>query len=609
MHRPPPHPMDETERLEALARYRILDTEAEPQFDRIVEIARRQFNVPIALVAFMDKNRNFLKASGNLEDRESPRDISFCGHAILTDQVTVVLDATKDDRFKNSPLVTSEPKVRFYAGAPLITHDKRHIGTVCLFDFSPRDSFDLDQRSTLAELASVVVDHLEMRFIVGNVSDEISTRKAAEEEVRWLAFHDPLTGLHNRVWLHKSFQDGLEFEDLPKVGALCVDLDNFSMVNKTLGESTGDAALKSIARHLESLAGEKAFTTHLGSDEFVILKAFQDKESVEKLADSIVKCLADEIGVNEQIMPFSASIGVASIDRDRLELETLLRQAETAASTAKAGGRGQRVVFNLEMAEQTERRRILENDLAKALKEDAIEVHFQPIVKAQDRAIVGVECLARWTHEKLGVIGPMDFIEMAEKTGQIMQLGEALMRKALRASREWDGIFVAVNISPLQFRLPDFSQTIVSLLEEVRFPAHRLELAITESVLLDDIDGASRQVEKLHQAGVKISLDDFGTGYSSLSYLKRIAFDKVKIDRSFAHDVEINRTSRAVVNCVLALARELRMEVTAEGIETKEQEDFFRTAGCDTLQGFLFHRPAPAETIGRFLRLDELSPS
>ena len=263
--------MDEEARLEALRKYRILDTGPEPQFDRVTEIARRQFGVPIALVAFMDSDRNFLKARCELPISESPRDISFCGHTILDDKVLVVNDTTEDARFAENPLVTGDMALRFYAGAPLTTPSGHRIGTVCLFDTKPHDEFDAAKQEQLADLASIVVDHLEMRYIVGNVHDEIETRRAAEAEAWQAARTDSLTGLPNRMRLSEIAGSELPFAVQGRLAAFYVDIDGFKAVNDGLGHQAGDAILRTVAAKLTDRMGDAAFVARASGDEFIVL--------------------------------------------------------------------------------------------------------------------------------------------------------------------------------------------------------------------------------------------------------------------------------------------------------------------------------------------------
>ena len=258
--------------------------------------------------------------------------------------------------------------------------------------------------------------------------------------------------------------------------------------------------------------------------------------------------------------------------------------------------------FDENLADKMRRHARLALDLALAVREKAIEVFFQPIHQAPDGPMIGVEALARWNHPALGPISPTEFIPLAEESGDILELGEWILRTSLRAARAWGDIFVSVNLSPLQFRLAELASTVASILSETRFPAARLQLEVTESVLLHDLDTAKRRIEELHDIGVGVALDDFGTGYSSLNYLADLPFDKIKIDRSLVRDAGRDDRRHAIIRHIVALARELDMHVTAEGVETEEEAILLTAAGCTSLQGYYFGRPMPAREVRERLK-------
>ena len=318
MPRLPPHPMDEEERLAALRRYRILDTDPEPQFDRVAEIAKRQFDAPLGFVAFMDSDRNFLKARGDLPMSESPRDISFCGFTILSDDVLVVEDAENDPRFAGNPLVESDPNLRFYAGAPLITPSGHRIGTVCIFDVKPRHDFGEAEKAKLKDLAAIVTDHLEMRLIVGNVHDEIETRREAEARALDLAYKDTLTGLANRASLLKVLADGLPFPVNGTLGVLHIDVDFFKTVNDTLGHQVGDELLKRLGAAIAQVAGDRAFVARSSGDEFVVLLDGESRERVMQIAGEMIEATKEPQVFHGHRVESGISIGVAFVRCGRL---------------------------------------------------------------------------------------------------------------------------------------------------------------------------------------------------------------------------------------------------------------------------------------------------
>jgi diguanylate cyclase (GGDEF)-like protein len=599
MHQPPPFPLDEEERLRALRRYRILDTEPEPQFDRIVDIAKRRFDVPIALVAFMDSGRNFLKARGDLPMSESPRELSFCGHTILDDEILFVGDATKDCRFVENPLVIGEFNIRFYAGAPLIASSGHRIGTICVFDTRPRQSFSDEDRRDLKDLALIVTDFLEMRLIIGDVHDEIEIRRAAEARAHELAYHDVLTGLPNRAHLQKIASEGLPFSRQGVLAVFAADLDEFKTVNDTFGHHAGDELLRRTATAIKARLGQRAFVARMSGDEFVAVLDGESRETVQDVASDIVEATARPGVLAGRMISNGVSIGVAFADGDRGDIDMLLRNADLALCAAKKSGRRRAVVFDEKLAIETRRTANLKHDLITAVKDHAIKVFFQPIHRARDRSMVGVEALARWSHPQIGPVSPAEFITLAEEGGQILELGDYILRATLRAAVDWNEIsYVSVNLSPVQFRLDDLVPNVAAILADARFPARRLQLEITESVLFDDCIGAKRQIEALSEIGVRVALDDFGTGYSGLNYLADLPFTKVKIDRSFVKGMRYDRKRHAIIRHIVAMARGLDMTVTAEGVETEDDAVLLSAAGCTSLQGFYFGEAMPAVGIG-----------
>jgi diguanylate cyclase (GGDEF)-like protein len=607
VHYPPPCPADEEQRLIALRRYRILDTEPEPQFDRLADMARRRFGVPIALVAFMDEKRNFLKARGDLPMSESPRDISFCGHAILHDKVMVVKDATSDARFAENPLVCGDFHIRFYAGAPLVSSSGYRIGTICVFDTEPHESFNEQDARDLEDLAALVCDQLEMRLIVGDVYQEIQTRRAAEAEAHRIAFHDGLTGLPNRTHLQSIIAEGLPFPVQGVLAALAIDLDDFKGVNDALGNDVGDELLRKTTETIRSTVGARSFLARINGDEFIVLLDGSNPDAIHAIAQTLAERLEEPLLIGGHILANSVSIGLAFAEPCDPNLGTLLKNAEYALRAAKRSGRGRIATYDRNMAVEMHRRAWLVRELVTAVHERAIEVYFQPIHKAADGTMIGVEALARWHHHELGWISPAEFIPLAEENGKILELGEWILRDSLRAARDWGDIFVSVNLSPVQFKLSDLAPTIALVLKETQFPASRLQLEVTEGVLLHDLATAKQRIAELHNIGVGVSLDDFGTGYSSLNYLAELPFDKIKLDRGLVTGACRDGRRVAIINHIIRLARELDMRVTAEGVEAEEEVILLTVAGCTSLQGYHFGRPMPAHALADRLKLGRVA--
>jgi diguanylate cyclase (GGDEF)-like protein/PAS domain S-box-containing protein len=426
---------------------------------------------------------------------------------------------------------------------------------------------------------------------------DISERKAAEERIRHMANHDALTGLPNRT----LFQDRLtqavarSKRGTSTAAVLCLDLDRFKNINDIRGNAVGDEMLRQVALRLANSVRGDDTVARLSGDEFAIIQvgvAHPDGPAI--LADRLVKVLAEPFEVAGHLITVSISIGISLFPGDGEDDEELLRAADTALYRAKAAGRGTFRFFEAEMDVRLQERRRLERDLRQALANNQLDLHYQPLVDCDGVKVLGFEALARWTHPERGIISPADFIPLAEESGLIMPLGNWVLRRACRDAMTWpDNTIVAVNLSPVQFRQSNVVSEILGVLAETGLPPHRLELEITEGVLIDDPERVLAILSDLKAAGVRLSLDDFGTGYSSLSYLQRFPFDKMKIDRSFIWEMEKNPDSMAIVRAVIALGRSLRITVTAEGVETAQQLMMLRAEQCDQAQGFLIGKPQP----------------
>ncbi|HVJ34579.1 MAG TPA: EAL domain-containing protein [Terriglobia bacterium] len=428
---------------------------------------------------------------------------------------------------------------------------------------------------------------------------DISDRKAAEERIRFMANHDSLTGLPNRT----LFQDRLtQAVARSKRGAstaavLCLDLDRFKNVNDISGHDVGDELLRQVAQRLTRSVRADDTVARLSGDEFAIIQvgvAHPDGPAI--LADRLVKVLAQPFDIGGHQVMISTSLGIALYPGDGEDDEELLRAADTALYRAKAGGRGVYRFFEAEMDVRLQERRWLERELRQAVANQQLDLHYQPLVDCQSVKVLGFEALVRWNHAERGCIPPAHFIPLAEESGLILPLGRWVLRRACRDAMSWPAdTIVAVNLSPAQFRQNDIVREVLSVLEETGLPPQRLELEITEGVLIDDTERVLATLSALKAAGLRLSLDDFGTGYSSLSYLQRFPFDKIKIDRSFISELEGSSDSMAIVRAVIALGRSLRITVTAEGVETPQQLALLRAEQCDQAQGFLIGHPQSNE--------------
>ncbi|MDX1541016.1 MAG: EAL domain-containing protein, partial [Geminicoccaceae bacterium] len=440
---------------------------------------------------------------------------------------------------------------------------------------------------------------------------DITAEMAAARRAQYLALHDPLTDLPNRELLNERLDQAIAAVGRrgDMAALLLLDLDHFKDINDTLGHPAGDALLKEIAIRCSACVREVDTVARIGGDEFAIVQVgIKDAADVQLLARRLLETFQQPIEINGHEVLATISIGVAMIPTDSSIGEKLLQLADIALYRAKAEGRNVVRFFEPDMDARLQRRRELERDLRLALVRDELELYYQPKVSLLTDELSGVEALVRWNHPREGLIPPGEFIGIAEETGLILQLGEWVLRTACRQAVKWPGLQMSVNISPVQFRRPDLAQVVKSALDDAGLPPHRLEIEITESVLIQQTEAAAKLLKELKQLGIRVAMDDFGTGYSSLSYLHRFAFDKIKVDRSFTQSLGAEPTATAIVRAVIGLASSLNMLSCAEGVETEDQLTMLRGEGCDEVQGFLFGRPVPAAEFARQFNMNGKSP-
>jgi diguanylate cyclase (GGDEF)-like protein/PAS domain S-box-containing protein len=442
---------------------------------------------------------------------------------------------------------------------------------------------------------------------------DIGERQAAEEKIRFLAHHDALTGLPNRALLHDVI--ALHLAQAENAGdmiaVLCLDLDRFKAVNDAFGHQAGDRLLQLAADRIRANIRDSDAAARIGGDEFVLLLArIPHVELAAQLARRLIDHLSLPFDLGSFEARIGASIGIAIGPRDGTTAEILISNADIALYQAKANGRGGLCVFEGGMDKIQQERRSMEHDLRQAVAEQSFELVFQPQFSCSSREVVAFEALMRWSHPVRGAISPSEFIPVAEATGLIVPLGRWALRTACLAALAWPRPhIVAVNVSARQFIGDDFAETVEAVLGETGLDAGRLELEITESLMMCDTERALDSLRRLKGLGVHLALDDFGTGFSSLSYLQRFPFDKVKIDRAFIRDMTERESARAIVGVILAMSRQLKLAVTAEGVETEEQFALLRQQGCDMAQGFLLSRPIPMQGVASFLAAMPLSQS
>ncbi|MCK9379944.1 MAG: EAL domain-containing protein [Sulfuritalea sp.] len=462
----------------------------------------------------------------------------------------------------------------------------------------------------------VVERTAELATANSQLQGEVFERMQAEQRIWQVAHHDGLTGLPNRTLLHDRLEQALAQAQRSRhrVAVMFLDLDRFKSVNDTLGHAIGDELLKHVAERLTSVVRAVDTVSRLGGDEFVIvLHEISSPDDVVQVAEKVLGALASVVTIGGHQLRVTSSIGISIFPDDGDEVFALMKNADTAMYHAKEAGRNNFQFFAGQMKEQAAHFFTMENRLRKAIETGTLLLHYQPLIDWPQRAVCGMEALVRWSDPEQGLIEPDEFIPIAEETGLIIPIGEWVLAEALRQNRDWQQegrplLPVSVNLSPRQFRQKDLVETLRRILVDTGQPGRLLELEITESTLMHDIDETRAKLQEIAAMGVQLVIDDFGTGYSSLSYLKRFPVHKLKVDQSFVRDLTSDPEDAAIVTAIIGLAKSLGLTTLAEGVETREQLDVLLGLGCEKFQGYLFSRPLPpAEADGIFQPLLSLA--
>jgi diguanylate cyclase (GGDEF)-like protein len=434
--------------------------------------------------------------------------------------------------------------------------------------------------------------------------EDITERLAAEERIKHLAHYDALTGLPNRVTFYERLETVLSRQRRSEtIGVLSLDLDRFKNVNDTLGHPVGDQLLKAAADRMRSCVRSEDLVARLGGDEFAIVQGSSTQSSdLSALATRLIEVVGAPYDLDGHQVIVGTSVGIAVAPTDSNKPDQLMKNADLALYRAKANGGGAFRFFEAEMDARMQARHALELDLRKAVVNGEFELFYQPVIDVKTGQINSFEALIRWHHPERGMIAPLEFIPVAEETGLIVQIGEWVLRRACSEAVRWPKhITIAVNLLPAQFKSRNLVPMVINALAASGLPATRLELEITELVLVQENEGAFATLHQLRDLGIKIAMDDFGTGYSSLGYLRSFPFDKIKIDQSFIRDLPGKLESLAIVRAVVGLSSSLGITTIAEGVETKEQLASVTAEGCNEFQGYLISWPKPAADVERLL--------
>ncbi|MDB5851781.1 MAG: hypothetical protein JWP29_5533 [Rhodoferax sp.] len=443
------------------------------------------------------------------------------------------------------------------------------------------------------------------------LEDGMKRQKEDADRIQYLAYHDNLTSLPNRamfgVALSQSLNYGKRYEG--RFAVFFIDLDRFKQVNDTLGHEAGDLLLKEVALRLRQTLRASDTVARLGGDEFVVLMPdLKDDTHAETVARKILGAISRPFSVPGQELRVTCSVGISRFPNDGTDEQTLMKNADIAMYQAKESGKNGSAFYSAERNVNSFERLALESSLRRAVERDELLLHYQPKKDFHSGETAGMEVLLRWQHPDLGMVAPTQFIPVAEETGLIVPIGKWVLRTACRQTMAWktaglDGLVVAVNLSPRQFSDENFLEDVLAILSETGMDPRLLELEITESMIMHDVERGRVLLHTLKDMGIRIAIDDFGTGYSSLATLKQFPIDTLKIDRSFIRDLETDAEDRGLTEAIISMAKTLRLHLVAEGVETVGQSDFLRTRGCDELQGFLFSKPVPAAEFESFVKI------
>jgi diguanylate cyclase (GGDEF)-like protein/PAS domain S-box-containing protein len=574
--------------------------------ERLVLLMESQFKGIIGAVLLLDENSARLRygAAPSLPDAYAKAvdgmpvgaKAGSSGAAAYRREAVVVADITTDPLCEDYKIPAAEHGIRSCWSTPILSHQGAVLGVFSMYSKEPREPTDAETNliNVATHIAGIAIE-----------------RKLAEDRIQFMATHDALTGLPNRTLLNDRLSQAVLYAQRYDrwVTVLFVDLDNFKFINDSLGHNAGDELLKTIAKRMVNCVRATDTVVRIGGDEFVVV-VFDQPKDVDVISETVLKiqsAIAEPVRLEGHDLRVTSSIGVANYPDNGVDANTLLANADAALYRAKDFGRDNFQFYTSELNTKIHGRFLLQEELRNAVARSEFVLHYQPQVDLRTGRLFALEALVRWKHPKLGMVPPIKFIPMAEETGLIMPIGDWVLREACRQNKAWQDaglppVTVSVNVSARQFRERNLVARVAGVLKGSGLDAKHLELEVTESLIMQDVDLAVSTMEELRRLGVQLSIDDFGTGYSSLSALKSFPVSRLKIDKSFIDGLLADENDRAVANAIISLGRTLNLRVIAEGVETEAQADFLRSVNCDEMQGYLFSKPRPASEIEDLLR-------
>lgn len=590
----------------AVARYNILDSAAERDFDNLTVLAAEVFGASFAAISFIDRTRQWFKAELGLGVDETPIEQSFCAHALESPDIFLVTDASLDPMFDTNPLVTGHPHIRFYAGMRVLANDGTPIAAICVMDPQPRpDGVTEAQRLTLQILASQVESLLELRYALIQQKQQVALQRTLSRQLRHMSNHDELTGLPRRNLFREKLDAALEQarQSGRRAAVMTVDVDHFKQINDSFGHDVGDSLLCAFAKRFRAATRKTDTVARLGGDEFgLVIPDIDADDDLKMLLRSLGERLHKPFKHNGRVIDCEASIGVAIYPDHATSADELVKCSDLALAAAKTS-RGCSAIFSSAMAEDFDRQARMLDIARAAIAANELIPHYQAKVSLATGRIVGFEALARCKQAGAPPLLPEKFAHAFTDGKLAADISRQMLAQVLDDVRHWVDIgaafgHIAINSSATDFKSDDFAERLLDAIDSRGLDPAMIELEITEGVFLGrGAEQVTRALALLNARGVRVALDDFGTGFASLTHLKKFPVDVIKIDRSFVAGVATNPDDATIVRALIGLGKSLGIETVAEGIETVEQASFLRRHGCNLGQGFFYSAPAPAADV------------